>query len=164
MPTSRFEPSSIKNKVKREEIARKQKKEKRQGKLQRRLAQAKAEADDPLLKKVCSLRTYASREGGICSVSHYVPRNVLPRTCPARSTTLASMIPPYSRRTPTQNPKQGHLLFHKKETQRLSQLSSLKTSLLRTLPRTRSPSTFLVPLTRVSHRKFSLRPHRKQRD
>ncbi|TBU30697.1 Brix-domain-containing protein [Dichomitus squalens] len=51
MPPSRFEPSSIRNKVKREEIARKQKKEKRQGKLQRRLAQAKAEADDPLLKK-----------------------------------------------------------------------------------------------------------------
>ncbi|KAI0763794.1 Brix-domain-containing protein [Trametes elegans] len=51
MPTSRFEPSSIKNKVKREEIARKQKKAKRQEKLQRRLAQAKAEADDPLAKK-----------------------------------------------------------------------------------------------------------------
>ena len=53
MPTSRFEPSTIKNKVKREEIARKQKKAKRQQKLQRRLAQAKAEANDPLAKKVC---------------------------------------------------------------------------------------------------------------
>ena len=52
MPTSRFEPSSIKNKVKREEIARKQKKAKRQDKLQRRLAQAKVEANDPLAKKV----------------------------------------------------------------------------------------------------------------
>ncbi|KAI0641903.1 Brix-domain-containing protein [Trametes meyenii] len=51
MPTSRFEPSAIKNKVKREEIARKQKKEKRQEKLQRRLAQAKVEANDPLAKK-----------------------------------------------------------------------------------------------------------------
>ncbi|KAI1796598.1 Brix-domain-containing protein [Ganoderma leucocontextum] len=51
MPSGRFEPSSIKNKIKREEIARKQKKEKRQGKLQKRLAQAKAEADDPLVKK-----------------------------------------------------------------------------------------------------------------
>ncbi|KAI0629238.1 Brix-domain-containing protein [Trametes polyzona] len=51
MPTARFEPSTIKNKVKREEVARKQKKAKRQEKLQRRLAQAKAEADDPLLKK-----------------------------------------------------------------------------------------------------------------
>ena len=53
MPTSRFEPSSIKNKIKREEIARKQKKNKRQDKLQRRLAQAKLEAEDPLAKKVC---------------------------------------------------------------------------------------------------------------
>ena len=52
MPTNRFEPSSIKNKVKREEIARKQKKAKRQDKLQRRLAQAKVEANDPLAKKV----------------------------------------------------------------------------------------------------------------
>ncbi|RDX54304.1 Brix-domain-containing protein [Lentinus brumalis] len=51
MPTSRFEPSSIKNKVKREEIARKQKKAKRQDKLQRRLAQAKVETNDPLAKK-----------------------------------------------------------------------------------------------------------------
>ncbi|KAI0352351.1 Brix-domain-containing protein [Trametes cingulata] len=51
MPTSRFEPSTIKNKVKREEVARKQKKAKRQEKLQRRLAQAKAEANDPLAKK-----------------------------------------------------------------------------------------------------------------
>ena len=52
MPTSRFEPSSIKNKIKREEIARKEKKTKRQDKLQRRLAQAKVEANDPLAKKV----------------------------------------------------------------------------------------------------------------
>ncbi|OSX63959.1 hypothetical protein POSPLADRAFT_1054591 [Postia placenta MAD-698-R-SB12] len=51
MSTSRFEPSSIKNKVKREEVARKQKKQKRQDKLQRRLAQAKVEADDPVAKK-----------------------------------------------------------------------------------------------------------------
>lgn len=52
MGTNRFEPSTIKNKIKREEIARKQKKSKNQAKLQRRLAQAKAEADDPLAKKV----------------------------------------------------------------------------------------------------------------
>ncbi|KAI8985560.1 Brix-domain-containing protein [Trametes punicea] len=51
MPTSRFEPSTIKNKVKREEVARKRKKEKREEKLKRRLAQAKAEANDPLAKK-----------------------------------------------------------------------------------------------------------------
>ena len=54
MPTSRFEPSTIKNKMKREEIARKLKKQKGQSKLQRRLAQAKAEADNPAAKKVSS--------------------------------------------------------------------------------------------------------------
>ncbi|OBZ73574.1 Brix domain-containing protein C4F8.04 [Grifola frondosa] len=51
MPTSRFEPSSIKNKLKREEVSRRQKKAKRQDKLQRRLATAKAEASDPAAKK-----------------------------------------------------------------------------------------------------------------
>ncbi|KAF8909293.1 anticodon-binding protein [Gymnopilus junonius] len=51
MPTSRFEPSSIKNKIKREEVARKQKKAKNQQKLQKRLAQAKLEANDPIAKK-----------------------------------------------------------------------------------------------------------------
>ena len=71
MPATRFEPSSIKNKVKREEIARKQKKEKRQGKLQRRLAQAKAEADDPLLKKVClSAHMHSARvESAQCPIT-----------------------------------------------------------------------------------------------
>ncbi|KZT06164.1 Brix-domain-containing protein [Laetiporus sulphureus 93-53] len=51
MPANRFEPSSIKNKVKREEVARRHKKQKRQDKLQRRLALAKAEANDPVAKK-----------------------------------------------------------------------------------------------------------------
>ncbi|KAL4254855.1 U3 snoRNP protein/Ribosome production factor 1 [Abortiporus biennis] len=51
MPTSRFEPSTIKNKIKREEISGKLKKTKRQEKLARRLAQAKAEADNPAAKK-----------------------------------------------------------------------------------------------------------------
>ncbi|KAI0091751.1 Brix-domain-containing protein [Irpex rosettiformis] len=51
MPTSRFEPSTIKNKMKREEIARKLKKQKGQSKLQKRLAQAKVEADNPAAKK-----------------------------------------------------------------------------------------------------------------
>ena len=55
MPTSRFEASSIKNKIKREEIARKLKKQKGQSKLQKRLAQAKVEADNPAVKKVQSL-------------------------------------------------------------------------------------------------------------
>ncbi|KAH9479540.1 Brix domain-containing protein C4F8.04 [Psilocybe cubensis] len=51
MPTSRFEPSSIKNKIKREEVLQKSKKAKNQAKLQKRLAQAKLEASDPALKK-----------------------------------------------------------------------------------------------------------------
>ncbi|KAF7290884.1 Brix domain-containing protein [Mycena chlorophos] len=50
MPT-RFEPSTIKNKIKREEIAKKAKKAKSQDKLQKRLARAKVEADDPAAKK-----------------------------------------------------------------------------------------------------------------
>lgn len=48
----RIEPSLIKNKMKREEIARKSKKAKGQAKLQKRLAQAKLEANDPAAKKV----------------------------------------------------------------------------------------------------------------
>ncbi|KAF8074924.1 anticodon-binding protein [Lyophyllum atratum] len=51
MSSSRFQPSTIKNKLKREEISRKNKKAKSQEKLQRRLAQAKLEANDPAAKK-----------------------------------------------------------------------------------------------------------------
>ncbi|KAJ7498542.1 anticodon-binding protein [Mycena latifolia] len=51
MSAKRFEPSTIKNKIKREEISRKTKKAKGQQKLQKRLAQAKAEANDPAAKK-----------------------------------------------------------------------------------------------------------------
>ncbi|KAJ3516935.1 hypothetical protein NLJ89_g805 [Agrocybe chaxingu] len=51
MATSRFEASQIKNKIKREEVVRKAKKAKNQQKLQRRLEQAKLEANDPSLKK-----------------------------------------------------------------------------------------------------------------
>ncbi|KII87521.1 hypothetical protein PLICRDRAFT_177264 [Plicaturopsis crispa FD-325 SS-3] len=51
MPTNRFETSSIKNKIKREEVARKSKKAKNQRKLQKRLEQAKAEGNDPAAKK-----------------------------------------------------------------------------------------------------------------
>ncbi|KZT27726.1 Brix-domain-containing protein [Neolentinus lepideus HHB14362 ss-1] len=47
----RFEPSLIKNKVKREDVYRKRKKAKSQDKLQRRLAQAKLEANDPAAKQ-----------------------------------------------------------------------------------------------------------------
>ncbi|PFH51869.1 hypothetical protein AMATHDRAFT_74734 [Amanita thiersii Skay4041] len=51
MATTRFEPSQIKNKIKREEITRKRKKAKSQDKLKKRLAQAKTEANDPATKK-----------------------------------------------------------------------------------------------------------------
>ncbi|KAJ3745395.1 anticodon-binding protein [Lentinula detonsa] len=51
MSSSRFEPSTIKNKIKREEIANKNRKTKSQSKLQRRLARAKLEANDPAAKK-----------------------------------------------------------------------------------------------------------------
>ncbi|KAJ7831888.1 anticodon-binding protein [Mycena leptocephala] len=51
MSSTRFEPSSIKNKIKREEVSRKTKKAKGQQKLQKRLALAKAEANDPAAKK-----------------------------------------------------------------------------------------------------------------
>jgi ribosome production factor 1 len=53
MPNShRFERSAIKNKQKREQVFRKAKKEKGQAKLQRRLENAKHEADDPKAKRV----------------------------------------------------------------------------------------------------------------
>jgi ribosome production factor 1 len=52
MSTKRFEPSSIRNKIKRQEVVRKHKREKGQKKLQTRLAQAKAELKDPATKKV----------------------------------------------------------------------------------------------------------------
>jgi hypothetical protein len=48
-----FESKAIKNKQKREVVFHKAKKEKRQAKLQRRLANAKHEADDPKAKQVC---------------------------------------------------------------------------------------------------------------
>ncbi|KAF8498726.1 Brix-domain-containing protein [Russula emetica] len=52
MPSShRFEPKAIKNKQKREGVFHKAKKEKGQAKLQRRLANAKLEADDPKAKQ-----------------------------------------------------------------------------------------------------------------
>ena len=63
MPTDRFEPSAIKNKMKREEVARKQKRDKRQAKLQRRLAQAKAEAQNPAAKKVRGIEVTCSCNG-----------------------------------------------------------------------------------------------------
>ncbi|KAF4569951.1 hypothetical protein EYR36_009757 [Pleurotus pulmonarius] len=51
MAPTRFEPSSIRNKIKREEIARKSKRTKNQEKLKRRLEQTKHESLDPQAKK-----------------------------------------------------------------------------------------------------------------
>ncbi|KAG8715964.1 hypothetical protein FRC11_012109 [Ceratobasidium sp. 423] len=51
MPPTRFEPSNIKNKVKREDVHRSSKKSKAQEKLKRRLALKEAERKDPSLKK-----------------------------------------------------------------------------------------------------------------
>ncbi|TFK26214.1 Brix-domain-containing protein [Coprinopsis marcescibilis] len=51
MPPTRFTPSLIKNKIKRQEIASKNKKAKTQDKLKRRLENAKQEANDPLAQK-----------------------------------------------------------------------------------------------------------------
>lgn len=48
----RIQPSLIKNKVKRQEVAEKRKKAKNQLKLKQRLARAKEEASDPAAKKV----------------------------------------------------------------------------------------------------------------
>ena len=49
-----IQPSLIKNKIKRQDVANKQKKEKGKQKLQKRLARAKQEANDPAAKKVCT--------------------------------------------------------------------------------------------------------------
>ncbi|CUA70685.1 Ribosome production factor 1 [Rhizoctonia solani] len=51
MPSTRFEPSRIKNKIKREDVHRSSKKSKAQEKLKRRLALKEAERKDPSLKK-----------------------------------------------------------------------------------------------------------------
>jgi ribosome production factor 1 len=52
MSAKRFEPSIIKNKIKREEVTQKQRKAKSQRKLAERLERAKLEAKDPALKQV----------------------------------------------------------------------------------------------------------------
>lgn len=70
MPSShRFEPKAIKNKRKREEVFHKSKKDKGQAKLQRRLANAKREADDPKAKQVC-MRCDAFESSHTSSIKH----------------------------------------------------------------------------------------------
>ena len=53
MPAARFNPSSIRNKIKREEVGDKLRKGKNRQKLEQRLARAKLEATNPAAKKVC---------------------------------------------------------------------------------------------------------------
>lgn len=63
MANSRLQPSQVKNKIKREELLKKARKEKRQHKLQKRLSRAKEEAHDPLVKKVSLFLFYLFVEG-----------------------------------------------------------------------------------------------------
>ena len=88
MPTARFEPSSIKNKLKREEVARKFKKAKSQTKLQKRLSRAKLEANDPAAKKVREIRGQAIRAQAIA----FSNRNGSPKMCPERLIILENSI------------------------------------------------------------------------
>lgn len=91
MPSShRFEPKAIKNKRKREEVFHKAKKDKGQAKLQRRLANAKREADDPKAKQVC-MRCDAFEPSHTSSIK--TCRNDWRRMFPAHSKTRASLIP-----------------------------------------------------------------------
>ncbi len=138
MPPSRFEPNSIKNKIKREEIARKSKKAKGQQKLQKRLAQAKLEANDPAAKKVSTLVFH-----GIHKLKIFC-RNVSLKMCHVHWTTRENSIHPTS--PLTQRPQARQHLEN---------------------PRRTSPTTPLLitlrPLTTLrSHLKSSLRPRPKR--
>jgi hypothetical protein len=86
----RFESKAIKNKQKREDVFHKTKKEKGQAKLQRRLANAKREADDPKAKQVC-MRCDAFEH--LSQVPIKLRRNDWRRMFPAHSKTHASLIP-----------------------------------------------------------------------
>lgn len=79
MGTKRFEPSSIKNKVKRQDVVQKRKRDKRQEKLQKRLARAKIEESDPSAKKVCNIM-----DSGAIYTIHLSPRNALQKTSQER--------------------------------------------------------------------------------
>lgn len=84
MGTGRFEASAIKNKIKREDVARKNKKAKRQDKLRRRLELAKEEANDPAAKKVkmaFSVSRYdAAYDSGLLHVEQKRLEKNVPRT------------------------------------------------------------------------------------
>ena len=70
-----IQSSLIKNKIKRQEVASKQKKEKGKQKLQKRLARAKQEANDPAAKKVCKsyhrFTATTHRNAGHFTETHY---------------------------------------------------------------------------------------------
>ena len=80
-------PSAIKNKQKREQEFHKAKKEKRQAKLQRRLATAKREADDPKAKQVRAF-SLLCRSDYLRHAPHH--RNDWQRMSRARSKTRAN--------------------------------------------------------------------------
>ena len=80
---------AIKNKQKREQVFLKAKKEKRQAKLQRRLATAKREADDPKAKQVCAF-SLPSRLERLSQTRTY-RRNDWRRMSRARSKTHANL-------------------------------------------------------------------------
>lgn len=90
LSSNRFESKAIKNKQKREKVFHKAKKEKGQAKLQRRLANAKREADDPEAKQVCMpcVRYFWAILHGSDTC-----RNDWRRMSPAHSKTHASLIP-----------------------------------------------------------------------
>jgi len=85
---------AIKNKRKREQVFLKAKKEKRQAKLQRRLATAKREADDPIAKQVCAFSLYSQPER-LSQTCTYCRRNDWRRMSRAHSKTLANPTRPF---------------------------------------------------------------------
>lgn len=90
MTASRFEPSSIRNKIKRDEVARKFKKTKSQQKLQKRLAQAKLESKDPALKKVMFIPTAAKKAILKGTVRNVLQKMFLGHSITCESSTRAS--------------------------------------------------------------------------
>jgi hypothetical protein len=146
MPTAaRLNPSSIKNKLKREEVFQKTKKAHGRQKLQKRLAQAKAEANDPAAKKVGLRQCSSSQETR--SSDWHPERNAWRKTSLVHSIICVNLIPLRSCLIP---PDPSPLLVNL------------------TKPRliwntTTSHLTSLKLLTPPSHQKFSSQPQRKQR-
>ena len=81
MPSTRFEPSSIKDKAKRQQIVRKLEREKGQRKLRSRLAIAKAEVTDPVAKKV-RLQSFISLPWLFVKRTLFLPQKMLAQIAP----------------------------------------------------------------------------------